>query len=325
MLVKPPFLAVFASLLLMATATADPGDDVTAYNGGVGDYRADRLDDAAAKFQAAAASADTSLAAKARYNLGNVRFRIATSAIGQGEIASLAPEVKTLAIENLTAAIDQYRSSLRLNPDDADARANIEKAARLIEPLSAQPPPSEPDSSGGQDGDDDQQGESEDQSESSSSKPEDAGGDAESQQDDGTEQTEGSEQTDAAQESDETNQARATDQSPTSNESPQSHSNPDKADAKAEADADADADAEEEENQSANADPIEPNNNGELSATNPTNGEMNQQQPVPVPAGGITEQEARKMLQAIRDRDMLRRLQRQAELRNRRISVDRDW
>jgi Ca-activated chloride channel family protein len=39
----------------------------------------------------------------------------------------------------------------------------------------------------------------------------------------------------------------------------------------------------------------------------------------------MTEEEARKMLQAIRDRDMLRRLRRQAAERSRRIPVERDW
>jgi Ca-activated chloride channel family protein len=41
--------------------------------------------------------------------------------------------------------------------------------------------------------------------------------------------------------------------------------------------------------------------------------------------GELTEQEAYKMLQAIRDRDMLRRLRREAAERSRRAPVDRDW
>ena len=39
----------------------------------------------------------------------------------------------------------------------------------------------------------------------------------------------------------------------------------------------------------------------------------------------MTAQEAEKMLQAIRDREMIRRLQRQAAERNRHVPVDRDW
>ncbi|HEX5471566.1 MAG TPA: hypothetical protein VFW73_06750, partial [Lacipirellulaceae bacterium] len=39
----------------------------------------------------------------------------------------------------------------------------------------------------------------------------------------------------------------------------------------------------------------------------------------------MTRQEAEKMLQSIRDRDMLRRLQRQATERDQHVPVDRDW
>jgi Ca-activated chloride channel family protein len=39
----------------------------------------------------------------------------------------------------------------------------------------------------------------------------------------------------------------------------------------------------------------------------------------------MTIQEAQKMLQSIRDRDMLRRLRRQAAERDRHLPVDRDW
>jgi Ca-activated chloride channel family protein len=41
--------------------------------------------------------------------------------------------------------------------------------------------------------------------------------------------------------------------------------------------------------------------------------------------GVMTTQEAEKMLQAIRDQEMLRRLRRQAAERNQHIPVDRDW
>ena len=41
--------------------------------------------------------------------------------------------------------------------------------------------------------------------------------------------------------------------------------------------------------------------------------------------GEMTQQEADKMLQAIRDRDMIRRLRRQAVERNQHVPVDRDW
>jgi Ca-activated chloride channel family protein len=48
-------------------------------------------------------------------------------------------------------------------------------------------------------------------------------------------------------------------------------------------------------------------------------------EPEAVPNGAMTIQEAEKMLQAIRDQEMIRRLRRQAAERNARVPVDRDW
>jgi len=39
----------------------------------------------------------------------------------------------------------------------------------------------------------------------------------------------------------------------------------------------------------------------------------------------MSRQEALKLLQAVRDRDMLRRLQQQQRQRNRRVRVEKDW
>ena len=41
--------------------------------------------------------------------------------------------------------------------------------------------------------------------------------------------------------------------------------------------------------------------------------------------GLMTREEALKMLQSVRDRDMLRRLQQQRRQRIRRVPVDKDW
>ncbi|MDA8743254.1 MSCRAMM family adhesin SdrC [Rubripirellula amarantea] len=63
---------------------------------------------------------------------------------------------------------------------------------------------------------------------------------------------------------------------------------------------------------------------GDLSADNASVSE----QPIPASEGEereITPQEAQKLLQAIRDRDMLRRLRLDAAKRSRRIAVPRDW
>ena len=70
---------------------------------------------------------------------------------------------------------------------------------------------------------------------------------------------------------------------------------------------------------------------GELSAADKKAGKVDPQgkelagKPEVVKEGEMTVQEAEKMLQAIRDQEMLRRLKRQATERNQHVLVDRDW
>jgi len=67
---------------------------------------------------------------------------------------------------------------------------------------------------------------------------------------------------------------------------------------------------------------------GDLTADN-QNKENQDGQPAAVPnqddKGLMTRQEALKMLQSVRDRDMLRRLQLQRRQRARRVPVEKDW
>ena len=66
---------------------------------------------------------------------------------------------------------------------------------------------------------------------------------------------------------------------------------------------------------------------GELTTVNEQEESPNQEQgePTLVKTDQMTEEEARKLLQSIRDRDMLRRLRKQAAERALRVPVERDW
>ena len=77
-------------------------------------------------------------------------------------------------------------------------------------------------------------------------------------------------------------------------------------------------DAEEE-----SADP----SSGELTAVNEQEEPLDHKpgEPTLVNTNQMTEEEARKLLQSIRDRDMLRRLRKQAAERALRVPVERDW
>ena len=96
------------------------------YNLAVAHYRNEDIPAAEALFLSSAHSADTSIAAASRYNLGNCHY---------SQALALTQQDPQAAIDQLQAAIAHYRSSLRLNADNADARANIELARQLIDQL----------------------------------------------------------------------------------------------------------------------------------------------------------------------------------------------
>lgn len=81
-----------------------PEDPAVLMNLGSAHYKMRAYDEAQAAFAAATLAADPELAAQAFYNLGNVAFR-------QGQ---------------LEEAVARYRRALELNPEDADAKFNLE-------------------------------------------------------------------------------------------------------------------------------------------------------------------------------------------------------
>jgi Ca-activated chloride channel homolog len=89
----------------------DPDDPAVSYNLGNSQYKLENYQEALASFQAALASDDPALKGAAEYNLGNTAFRL-----GQ------YPE-----------AIKHYENTLTLNPNDEDARKNIEYVKKLME------------------------------------------------------------------------------------------------------------------------------------------------------------------------------------------------
>ena len=105
--------------------TATDRDELD-YNLAVAQFRKGEVDAAQELFTAAASSTDANIAANSRYNLGNCLYSKAIES---------APQDKAVAIEQLREAISHYRDSLRLNEENADARANIELAGELIRKL----------------------------------------------------------------------------------------------------------------------------------------------------------------------------------------------
>ena len=87
------------------------------YNIGTTFYKEGNYDAAEKEFQEALSTEDTGILADVHYNLGNVNFKKGT----QNE-----------DIELLEKAVSHYQKTLEINPDELDAKHNIEVVRRLI-------------------------------------------------------------------------------------------------------------------------------------------------------------------------------------------------
>jgi Ca-activated chloride channel family protein len=265
------------------------------YNHGIALYRTGQMTEAAERFQRAAAAENDSLAASARFNLGNSHYARAVAALQSQDQPDPAE-----AISQLEMAIDSYRSSLRIDPTDADARANIELATKLIKQLQQQQEQQE------QQEQEQQQQQDQDQQSSQQNAPAD--------------DSEKAEQQDQDSESEEKQQSepqRSETKQPPNDQSDASQSEQRSGDSQDQAEPHDQDDQQEQETPA-----------GELTAANQSDEDASQdpaQRVAPPEALRMTDEEARKMLQAIRDRDMLRRIRRRSAERSRRIPVDRDW
>jgi len=370
-------------LALQATK-ADPRIQ---YNKAIAHYRKGEIDAARGLFGKVVGSADPALAARARYNMGNVDYSLATQVASQDAGA---------ATNLLRSAISHYRGSLAANPDDPDARANIELAARFMRQLKRQQDQqqsdqqnqqqgdpqnqqqgdqqnqqqsdqssddsqgddsqddSQPDQSQSGDGnqdqqnqdqDQDQQDQDEDQDQQPQDQPEQdqqSGDDSEQQQDSESQSSDGA--GDSEQESgDEDSSQQDSEESESGEQSEQDSSNGQQQPPSEE--------PEEQQSQNGNqqqdaaqsdeqpSDPQQANqDNADDASQQPPDGELKalneEGEGDEVPgyrpqqiqqSQKMTMQEARKMLQAVRDRDLRRRLQKLQQMRARRIPVEKDW
>ena len=365
-------------LALQATK-ADPRIQ---YNKAIAHYRKGEIDAARGLFGKVVGSADPALAARARYNMGNVDYSLATQVASQDAGA---------ATNLLRSAISHYRGSLAANPGDPDARANIELAARFMRQLKRQQDQQQSDQQNQQQGDQQNQQQSDqssddsqddDQSQSGDGnqdqpeqdqdqdqqnqdqqnqdqqnqdqqnqdqQPQDqpeqdqqSGDDSEQQQDSESQSSDGS--GDSEQESgDEDSSQQDSEESESGEQSEQDSSNgqqqppseePEEQQAQngnQQQDA-AQSDEQPSDQQQANQDNADDASqqppDGELKALNEEGegDEVPGYRPQQIQQSQkMTMQEARKMLQAVRDRDLRRRLQKLQQMRARRIPVEKDW
>ncbi len=92
-------------------ATFDkPNNPIALHNLGTALYKKGRYKEAAAAFQRSLLKGNAPKEAAVYYNLGNAQFQL----------------------RDFTAAIESYKSSLRLDPHDADAKHNLALALQLL-------------------------------------------------------------------------------------------------------------------------------------------------------------------------------------------------
>ncbi len=267
------------------------------YNMGVAAYRNDDFERAAELFaQALSMTGDQKLRSDSAYNLG-------TSAYAQS-LANDIPMVNPGANEQLDQAstelqraLEHYRQTLDISPEDVDARVNAELAYRRLQNLEAMKKQLQQTSPQQQQDQDQQQ--QEDQNENDQQQNQDQQNDQSQQQQDNPQQNPNEQQQQENQSDQPTSQSPA-DQQQQPQESPNEQP-PDE-----DSETPSGGDQQDQEDQSAEPQP--------------------QQQPPSQPElDGMTRDEAERLLQMVRDKQRRRQEQKKRERASRLPPVDKDW
>ena len=333
-------------------ATKPSDSDALNYNLAVAHYGNSDFDSALTLLVESAKSSNDRIAADSRYNIGNCHFAKSLPLAQQPEAS----------IEELELAVEHYRSAIRLDRQHADARENLERAKKLIEQLKQnqqsdqqQSPPEEdqqeqgdeqkqkdeqqqdneqsdesdqkdePEESEQSKENQDQSGSEEKSSEESDSQSDEEGSSGEDQsqkEQTQNEQSESKQSSDGEAQSEQPSQDQSSDPTEQSQDAQQQQNNgqPDE-------DAEQDDATSEEDGKAAPEGEVTAANESQSEDTNDANEATSLSTPQQNvdDNGMMSRQEALKLLQAVRDRDMIRRLRQQQRQRSRRVQVEKDW
>lgn len=254
-----------------------------AYNRAIGHYRKGEFENAKEQFITSLETRDPELEAKAKFNLGNCAYA-----------AALAKKDNIPgAVEDLKSAILHYKDAIESNPQDKDARINIEMAQLLMKDLLDKQKQQQEEQQNedqnqdeeqdqeqqdeNQDQQQDQEGEDQHQDQSAQQQDQEQSGDQQ-QQPDGDDQQQRDEQQQGQQQQDEQQKGQQQ----------------------------AGQDQEQEQQQ-------------------PQTAEQPQQQGQKGQERKMTREEAKRLLQMIRDKDMRRRRELARRARVKLAPVDKDW
>ena len=319
-------------------------DPRIAYNKAIAHFRKGESDVARNLFGSVAASANPALAARARYNMGNVDY---------SDAIKLAEQDPPAAIGKLRSAISHYRAALATNPQDKDARANIELAGKLIRQLRQQQDQQNQDQQNQDQQQQDQQQQDQqqqDQQQQDQEQQDQEQQDQEQQDQQQQDQQQQDQQQQDQQQQDQQSQDQQQQQDQQQDQQQQDQQQQDQQqqdqqqqDQQQQDQQQQDQQQQDQQQQGENADredqsesaneepssedkPGEQPPEGELKPLN-EQGEGEEQPGMEQSKARqkMTMEEARKMLQAVRDRDLRRRLEKLQRTRMRRIRVDKDW
>jgi len=312
-------------------AVDGPGRAELIYNQAVAHYRKGEYEQARGLFTQVIGSADGQLEAKARFNLGDCDY---------AEAVALAEKDKPAAIDRLYRAISHFRGALQANPSENGARANIELAQLLIKKLQQQQKQQQK-----------QKQDQQKQQDQKDKKQSDENQQSENQQDDNQKSPQNQQQKDQQKNKGEQKQDESTKgdkqkgdekEEPNKQEgkqgSEQSESQKQKQKQKQERDQEQGAEKQQQQDQPSKSpqdeeqqQPLQQQAGGEQQDSD---NQVAQPQGMPQFGGKptaeqesrpMTKEEAQKMLQAVRDRNLMRRLEQMEQRRSRHVPVDRDW
>ncbi|TWU39949.1 hypothetical protein Q31b_32650 [Novipirellula aureliae] len=335
------------------------------YNVAVAQYRKGDIESAKSMFSKASTSSNAKLAAAARYNLGNCFYNDAVAA---------AESDKTAAIESLNQAIEHYRGSLAGNPNQVDARANIELAAELIKRLKQEQKQQEKEQQEQeqqeqeqqeqeQQEQEQQQQEQQQQEQQQQEQQEQEQQEQEQEQQDQQDQQSQSNDKEPSQQDQQSQGSESKDNNSQEEQSEQQPSSSEEQQTKEEHSNEQDRKDPQRENQAAKDEQTKSNSldqqdsphsqDQQQQSGEPSENQQDEMDDQPVPRGELkaaseqdaddksnenaavadstvkegllSKEEALKMLQAVRDRDMLRRLRKEQLERSMRVPTDRDW
>ncbi|MGB3081819.1 MAG: hypothetical protein WBB86_02360, partial [Candidatus Omnitrophota bacterium] len=107
----------------------EPNDQVIQYNRAAALYRKNEFAKSAEAFLRSLAGVDESIEEKAMYNVGNSEFRLGEGAEKQDPASAMSTYKK---------ALEYYKRSMRVSPDDRDAKYNYEFTLQKIKEIEQQ-------------------------------------------------------------------------------------------------------------------------------------------------------------------------------------------